>query len=179
MDRKLIIASRTFLNSSPPLIFRFCSGSIILEFISYLSLYCILLSYLMPTSSPCSLDRLPSHHIPLEFFSPLFWMNNLQIAMLLLYFLRLYDSPLRHLRFFGVVTRAKVTVYCRKFHRSSWGFCGNKFQTETWYVPKVEKCPNGRHQAPPPTISLPAGDILLSLASQSIPTHILNGSITQ
>ena len=86
---------------------------------------------LMPTLSWSSLDPLPSDHIPLGFFS--FWMSDLQIA-LSLYFLRIYfyDSPLRHLRFFGGITRAQVAVYCRKFHRSSRGFCGNKYQIEPW-----------------------------------------------
>ena len=116
----------------------------------------------MPTLSWSSLDPLPSDHIPLGFFS--FWMSDLQIA-LSLYFLRIYfyDSPLRHLRFFGGITRAQVAVYCRKFHRSSRGFCGNKYQIEPWYVPKGRKMPeqeaSGSHSpTASPTVTLPAGD---------------------
>lgn len=91
------------------------------------------------------------------FFS--FGMNNLQIAILLFLRIYFYDSPLRHLRFFGGMMRAQIAVHCRKFHRSSRGFCANKFQTETWYVPKVRKMPEQEASgSPDPTISLPAGD---------------------
>ena len=136
MDRKLVTASRAFLNSSFELLFRFWRGSVILEFISHSRLYLTFLSYLC---LPCH-GLLPAHYIPLGFFS--FWMNDLQIAILL-YFLRIYfyDHPLRHLWFFGDITRVQIAVYCRKFHRNSRGFCGNKFQIETCYGPKGGKMP--------------------------------------
>lgn len=46
---------------------------------------------------------------------------------------------------------------------------------------KLEKCLNRRHLAPltPPSLCQLVIPLLLSLASQSIPTHILKGNITQ
>lgn len=49
--------------------------------------------------------------------------------------------PLETFEILWGTMRAKTEVYCRKFSGSARGFCGDKLQIVTWYVPKSREGP--------------------------------------
>lgn len=90
--------------------------------------------------------------------------------------------PLETFEILWGTMRAKTEVYCRKFSGSARGFCGDKLQIVTWYVPKSRE---GPEQETPVSSAhrLIASwwSLLFARANrgQSTPKHRSKGSITQ